>query len=192
MQTLDLNLASRPFKNNTLLWIVFSLALVMLIGVSIGNVQRYQRNRASLADLMMQVSDVETRLADFERRDRQALRDIAKHDLGLLTVRADKANEVIRCHNCGRNVPSFEAISPETICPSCSVEVHCCRTCQHFDSAARWQCRTEISEAVADKSSGNKCPQYSARLVLDTTGRRSGNAVGGGGPKEQFENLFKR
>jgi hypothetical protein len=106
---------------------------------------------------------------------------------------AREANEVVRCHNCGRNVPGLEPITPESRCPSCGVEVHCCRTCRHFDSAARWQCRAAIAGPVADKGRGNDCALYVPRLVLDTTGRRSGSAGGGaGGPKEQFENLFKR
>ena len=105
---------------------------------------------------------------------------------------AREANEVIRCHNCGRSVPSLDAISPGKQCPSCNAPVHCCRTCRHFDSAARWQCHADIPEAVSDKSKGNHCTLYEPRLVLDTTGRRSNTPRGGGGPKEQFENLFKR
>jgi hypothetical protein len=103
------------------------------------------------------------------------------------------ANEVVRCHVCGRNVLDFGVISPETTCPHCSAPLHCCRICKHFDTGARWQCRAEIEAPVDAKSKANQCSHYSARLVLDVTGRRSNNARGGSDdPKSQFDNLFKR
>jgi hypothetical protein len=102
-----------------------------------------------------------------------------------------EAKEVVRCHNCGRNVESFGAISAETACPHCNAPLHCCRTCVHFDSASRWQCRAEIDEPVDAKSKANDCTEYRARLVLDVTGRRSSTPQSND-PKAQFENLFKR
>lgn len=112
---------------------------------------------------------------------------------------AREANEVIRCHQCGRNIQNFGTIAAETTCPHCNTPLHCCRTCRHFDSAARWQCRAEIEQAVTDKNKANDCGHYAPRVVLDTTGRRSGSGSGiasgngaSGGPKEQFESLFKR
>ena len=114
------------------------------------------------------------------------------HKRSLRHAIAREANEVIRCHNCGRNVATLDAISPAKTCPYCNVSLHCCRACLHFDSAARWQCRAEISRPVGDKSSGNDCTFYAPRLVLDTTGRRSDSPRTGGGPKEDFDNLFKR
>ena len=103
-----------------------------------------------------------------------------------------EAREVIRCHVCGRGTQGFDIIAPDTACPSCRAPLHCCRTCRQFDSAARRQCRAEITEAVGDKSKANGCAQYAALLVLDSTGRRSNTPNGSGGPREQFENLFKR
>jgi hypothetical protein len=103
-----------------------------------------------------------------------------------------EAKEVIRCHVCGRSIHDFDVIRSETDCPFCHAPLHCCRTCLHFDSAVRRQCRAEIAAAVDDKSKANTCAQYSPRLVLDSTGRRSNTPRGAGGPREQFENLFKR
>lgn len=111
---------------------------------------------------------------------------------------AREANEVIRCHHCGRNIQNFGTILPESGCPHCNAPLHCCRTCRHFDSAARWQCRASIAQAVGDKSKANDCGHYGPRVVLDTTGRRSGGTGSGAtspsssDPKEQFESLFKR
>lgn len=102
-----------------------------------------------------------------------------------------EAREVVRCHNCGRSVESSGAITADTGCPHCNAPLHCCRTCRNFDTAARHQCTVEISEPVGDKNKANGCPEYRPRLVLDSTGRRSGSGKSGD-PRSQFDNLFKR
>lgn len=104
-----------------------------------------------------------------------------------------EANEVVRCPNCGRNAQGLGAIAADTTCPNCNAPMHCCRTCRQFDSAARWQCRAEIEAAVENKTKANDCAEYSPRLVLDVTGRRTGSGSGSGGnARSQFEDLFKR
>ncbi len=104
-----------------------------------------------------------------------------------------EANEVVRCHNCGKNVQAFGAISAQTACPSCSAPLHCCRACRHFDTASRWECRAEIPERVPDKGKANACELFAARLVLDATGKRTVvQASAANDPKSAFENLFKR
>jgi len=103
-----------------------------------------------------------------------------------------EANEVLRCPNCGKNVPASGAISTESRCPHCGAHLHACRACRHFDSSARWECRAEITAPVTDKSKANTCPSYAARLVLDATGRRTGSSGSGSDPKSQFDSLFKR
>ena len=104
-----------------------------------------------------------------------------------------EAHEVVRCHNCGRNTDGVGAIGLDTRCMHCTAPLHCCRTCRHFDSGARHQCRAPIETAVGNKNEANQCGHYSPRLVLDVTGRRSGKGRSGGGdPRSQFENLFKR
>jgi hypothetical protein len=105
-----------------------------------------------------------------------------------------EANEVMRCPNCGRNVAAFGAVGFESLCPHCVAPLHACRSCRHFDTSARWECRATIAAPVPEKSKANTCTQFEARLVLDATGKRASPATGGGGndPKSQFENLFKR
>jgi hypothetical protein len=104
---------------------------------------------------------------------------------------AREANEVIRCPNCGRNVQALGAITIETRCPHCAAALHCCRSCRHFDTSARWECRQQIPERVPDKGKANTCAFFEARLVLDATGKRTGTSSSGD-PKSQFESLFKR
>jgi hypothetical protein len=101
------------------------------------------------------------------------------------------AHAVVRCHKCGRNVQDFGTITGETLCPHCAAPMHCCRICRHFDSAARWQCRAEITEPVGDKTRANACSSFEPRLVLDVTGRRTTNGRSDD-PRAAFESLFKR
>jgi hypothetical protein len=84
-------------------------------------------------------------------------------------------------------------VADDAACPHCNAALHCCRTCAHFDSQARWQCRAEIEEAVGDKNKANHCGQYRPLLVLDVTGRRSGSGSSkSSDPRAQFDSLFKR
>jgi len=115
---------------------------------------------------------------------------IQRNSLRHATAR--EANEVIRCHQCGRTIHNFGTITVGATCPHCSAAIHCCRTCRGFDVAARWQCRADIKEQIGDKAKANSCQAYEPRVVLDTTGRRSDTPQGPSGPREQFENLFKR
>lgn len=123
-----------------------------------------------------------TPLTPEERAQQRSLRHAVQRE----------ANEVLRCPNCGKNVPASGAVSVDTRCPHCGSPLHACRACRHFDSSARWECRAEITVHVTDKSKANDCPSFSARLVLDATGKRTGPAGGSNDPKSQFESLFKR
>jgi hypothetical protein len=102
-----------------------------------------------------------------------------------------EANEVVRCPDCGRNIPSFGAIGFDTSCPHCNAPLHSCRACKHFDTAARFECRVNLEARVPEKGKANACGLYEARLVLDATGRRTGTAVSGD-PKSAFDSLFKK
>jgi len=103
-----------------------------------------------------------------------------------------EVNEVLRCPNCGRNVPALGAVTFETRCPHCATSLHSCRACQHFDSSARWECRAPIAAPVTEKSKANTCASFAARLVLDAPGKRTGTSGSSNDPKSQFDSLFKR
>lgn len=103
-----------------------------------------------------------------------------------------ETQEVVRCPTCGRNVENTGRITRDTRCPNCSADLRCCRTCTHFDSGARWECRARIEVRVPDKTRANDCPQFEPRLQLDATGRRSNLRSGPVDPRTAFENLFKR
>jgi predicted RNA-binding Zn-ribbon protein involved in translation (DUF1610 family) len=108
-----------------------------------------------------------------------------------------EAREAIRCPSCGRNVPML-GMGSEMRCTSCGASLRACRTCKHFDTSARWECRISdrVPARVADKAAENACPMFTAQLILDATGKRLAPAGGSGprsnDPKSLFENLFKR
>lgn len=111
------------------------------------------------------------------------------------------AREVLRCE-CGHSIEEHGAIGPQSTCPKCDTDLHCCRNCRFFASDARWQCRESIPEPVGNKFKANACGSFRSRLVLDHTGRRtqtsspsqrsSGGRRNSNDPREAFNNLFKR
>ena len=103
-----------------------------------------------------------------------------------------EAQEVVRCPTCGKNVDYAGRFTQDTRCPSCSADLRCCRTCTHFDTGARWECRAPIEVRVTDKIKANTCDRFEPRLQLDATGRRSAKRGGPVDPRTAFENLFKR
>lgn len=120
------------------------------------------------------------KLSEEERIQRRSMRHAIDRE----------AKEVLRCHNCGRNVHDFGSITKSSTCPHCNARLHCCRTCVHFDSAARWQCKADIEAPVGDKIKANDCAKYEPSLVLDVTGRRT-TGPRGDDPRSQFDSLFR-
>jgi hypothetical protein len=95
MQPLDLNLASQPFRNNTLLWTGYAAAIVLLAAFSTWSVVRWDEHRRLLRDKRDEVGTFESQRQDLERRAREAQAGIRQHDLESLGLQAAKANEVI-------------------------------------------------------------------------------------------------
>jgi hypothetical protein len=95
MQPLDLNLATRPFKNNTLPWVAVGTAITALVAITVWNISTYRTHSMLVEDLKVVYSEAREELDQFERRERGAQRQIENYDVEVLTVRADKANEVI-------------------------------------------------------------------------------------------------
>lgn len=137
---------------------------------------------------------------DSDREERNSPRQAPRQELGfeeriqrksMRKATERQAKEVMRCHSCGRNVPDIGTIAQNSTCPHCNAAFRCCRACAHFDSSSRWECRTEITEQVANKTTANACPSYRPRLVLDFTGRR-GSTHRPNDAKSAFDDLFKR
>lgn len=95
MRAMDLNLASRPFKNNTLLWVGYVLAFIALAAFTFWNIDAWREHVAKLADLQDTVQSIDSRMLDLDQREERAAAGIKDHDLEALELQSAKANEVI-------------------------------------------------------------------------------------------------
>lgn len=93
---LDLNLASRPFRNDTLLWLAHALAVGLLVAFSVWNVTTHARHRRELSELKTNVASIQSRNQDLDRRDLAAQRGITRFDVEDLSRQAAKANDVLQ------------------------------------------------------------------------------------------------
>jgi len=95
MQPLDLNLASNPFRNNTLLWVGYTTTTVLLLAFSVWNVTTWVEHRARLRELRDTVGTFDSQRLDLSTRGQRALDGIRRFDVDALLVQTSKANEVI-------------------------------------------------------------------------------------------------
>lgn len=95
MRALELNLATRPFKNNTLVWLGYGVAAAALTAFTTVNVLSYRTSHQRLSDLSRTIVNIEQENLDLATREQRARAGIAKFDVELLELQASKANEVI-------------------------------------------------------------------------------------------------
>ena len=95
LQPLDLNLGTRPFRNNTLIWTGLGLGMLLVVLLSWWNYTTWQSESDSLLSLRSDVNGIESQLMDLNRREMEAQRKIKAHDLELLSLQAARANDVI-------------------------------------------------------------------------------------------------
>ncbi len=112
-----------------------------------------------------------------------------------------------RCSNCGTVLNS--GFDPNGKCPKCSLELHCCKQCRFFDSAAQFECTQPIPERITPKDARNNCKFYEFRTTVEkdtapTSYAQKTPAAGGVGgslaaapprhndARQAFEDLFKK
>ncbi len=126
----------------------------------------------------------------FHREVNERLADLGnKEQLRTLRLAGDRrASVVTRCGRCGYQWPTGEvSIVVGSVCPTCGAPLRSCRHCSQFDPAARFECRADISERIADKWAGNECLSFRPTEVLDVTGRKLDTARDA---KAAFDSLF--
>ena len=94
-QSLDVNLASRPFVNNTLPWTGLGLGLVLLIAFTAWNTTTYSEHRRLLDEMSDARNTFAGQLEDLDLREQRALAGIGGRDMESLRLQVDKANQVI-------------------------------------------------------------------------------------------------
>lgn len=95
MQHLDLNLATRPFRNNVLLWVGYSVGAALVLGFTIWNVHAYFDYGTRLENLRQSVGTIDRKMESLDLRSKRALGGASKFDLKYLSVQSVLANEVI-------------------------------------------------------------------------------------------------
>jgi len=117
MRPLDLNLASRPYRNNTLVWLAYIGLLAAAIGFTYWNVSSFRHYRQELAELDRRQGNMEQEQSDLEDRHRKVLRGVKDFDRVAIGRRASKANEVIdwRAFSWTRLFNRLEGVLPSNI-----------------------------------------------------------------------------
>ena len=85
---------------------------------------------------------------------------------------------LFKCARCGQKLPLENSIEAGATCNGCGADLHTCTNCRHFDTGARFECREEIPERIAKKSSANECELFAPKKVQDFASEGAGsNAV---------------
>jgi len=99
--------------------------------------------------------------------------------------------EVFKCARCGVTHHNFGDIEPEALCP-CGESLHSCINCCHFDTTKLWECRAEIKERVSSKDKGNKCTEFSPKLIADLNADKRSRVSTPNDARKAFDDLFKK
>ena len=108
-----------------------------------------------------------------------------------------------RCYNCSTALSADIDFSGN--CPKCSVALHCCKQCGHFEPSTRFQCLKPIPSRIPSKDQANQCEFFKPRVTVardaSPTGPVNGfGTVAPGAPEPRnptdaraaFDSLFKK
>jgi len=114
---------------------------------------------------------------------------------GPRTPRFPGAHYVVRCSSCGTILPAD--FDPGGRCPRCGFELHSCKQCVYFDTAARFECAQPVPERITPKDVANHCKFYAPRTTVERqTSPETQSAAPvsprSNDPRQAFENLFKK
>ena len=78
-------------------------------------------------------------------------------------------------------------ISRRDECPTCLVDVRCCKNCQFHDRGYHNQCTEPTADFVRDREKGNFCGHFRMRVATESDGDNSELV----GAKAKLDALFK-
>ena len=94
--------------------------------------------------------------------------------------------ETCTCWKCGGALPDLLLPLPRhEECPHCRVQLHVCRMCEFFDTAAPQQCREPVADLVSDKQRANFCGYFQVNLQAWSASSGETDAS-----REQLDALF--
>jgi hypothetical protein len=125
-----------------------------------------------------------------------------KEQIGPRTPRMVGTVTRARCTNCGAVLVQGFDLSGQ--CPRCASELHCCKQCVHFDTAARFECTQPIPERIGKKDARNECTFFEFRVTIEKDTAPSApvggppsaatntNAARPNDARKAFDDLFKK
>jgi len=126
----------------------------------------------------------------------------ATDHLGPRTPRMVGTVTRARCSNCGAVLVA--GFDPNGQCPKCNFDLHCCKQCRYFDTAAQFECTQTIPVRVSPKDTKNTCKVYEFRTTVEKdtapTSYMQASQIPAAAPatarpldaRQAFENLFKK
>ena len=70
-------------------------------------------------------------------------------------------SEALRCFRCGASLAALSLpLSRRDECPECTIHLHVCKMCRHFDKDVPKQCREDDAEEVTEKERVNFCEWF--------------------------------
>jgi Tfp pilus assembly protein PilN len=95
MRTLELNLASRPFRNDTPIWAAHGVLLAGVVVFTVWNAHTAIDATRKLNALQADLGSAERQRNELDRREEAAIKGARAFDLKTMQVQADKANDII-------------------------------------------------------------------------------------------------
>src|SRR5437588_12291043 len=94
-----------------------------------------------------------------KKKEKRPPENRARHEqIGPRTPRMVGTITLARCSNCGAVLPG--GFDPNGKCPRCAFDLHCCKQCAYFDTAAQFECTQHVPERIAKKDVRNQCTFY--------------------------------
>ena len=94
------------------------------------------------------------------------------------------------------------ALTPKASARNAAIELHSCKQCAYFDTAARFECMKPVPERIARKDQRNDCAFYEFRTTIEKDTAPSAPAANPSAfpervsrpldARQAFENLFKK
>jgi len=113
----DINLATRPFRNNAIHWIVLGASVVILLGFTWYQIHDYRSTTTELAEWTERIEARRAALDDLAAEVAGMDREIARINLPALSARSDFANAIImgRLFSWSTLFERLEALLPATV-----------------------------------------------------------------------------
>ena len=94
------------------------------------------------------------------------------------------------CSSCGSSYPDNMRVYRQTLCEHCGADMKVCLNCRFYDTAAQYECRETIPEAVRIKDRANFCDYFQLRPGDGSSGAGETRAGKLDEARSQFNNLF--